>query len=204
MVGALRKRTHCWWQHSCIPSLPGVDKQELRDRIRSQGAVKPETSSAVAEGLFAWMAPRLPGTVSAFLAMEGEVDLSPLFERLPGWRWVLPRVEPDRSLTFRDRDVPRETHPFGMAQPGDAGPVVPIHEIDIFLTPGLAFDTSGGRLGNGGGFYDRLLARRRTDAEAVGITIESRVVDAVPMQKHDQRVGWLATEKGVIRCSTTS
>lgn len=181
-----------------------MDKQELRDRIRGQGTVAPEVSSQVTEGVFGWMSQRLPATVSAFLAMPGEVDLSPLFLRLPGWRWVLPRVEPDRSLTFRDRDVAREIHPFGMEQPADAGPVVPLQEIDVFLTPGLAFDLDGGRLGNGAGFYDRLLSRKRSDAIAVGITIEIRVVEGVPMDSHDQRVDWLATERGVTRCPPTS
>jgi 5-formyltetrahydrofolate cyclo-ligase len=76
-----------------------------------------------------------------------------------------------------------------------------VHEIDLFLTPGLAFDRSGGRLGNGGGFYDRILSARRADSVAVGITIERRVVDAVPMRDHDERVDWLATENGVTECS---
>lgn len=172
--------------------------------MRGQPPVEPEASLQVVEGLFEWMSQRLPGTVSAFLAMPGEVDLSPLFTRLPGWRWVLPRVGDDGSLDFRDRDVPRERHRFGMEQPIDAGAVVPLHEIDVFLTPGLAFDGAGGRLGNGGGFYDRLLARRRTDSVAVGITLDRRVVDEVPMLDHDQRVDWLATEAGVTRCRTRS
>lgn len=178
-----------------------VDKPELREEIRAQGPVIPEESLQVAEGLFAWMSRRLPGTVSAFLAMPGEVDVSPLFTRLPGWRWVLPRVEPDRTVTFRDRDVPLERHRFGMDQPVDMGPVVPINQIDVFLTPGLAFDTRGGRLGNGGGFYDRILFARRADAIAVAVTVKRRIIDSVPMQGHDQRVDWLATEDGVIRCS---
>ena len=182
-------------------TLGAVDKKELRATVRDDGAVDRAVSMAVVEGLFTWMSKRLPGTVSAFLAMAAEVDLSPLFTRLPGWRWVLPRVEPDRSVTFRDRDVPRETHRFGMDQPTDTGPIVALHEIDVFLTPGLAFDRHGGRLGNGGGFYDRLLARRRTDSEAVGITIERRVLEMVPMLEHDERVDWLATEKGVSRCT---
>lgn len=181
-----------------------VDKTELRAIIRSDGAVDPELSAAVAEGLYEWLSPRLPGTVSAFLSTTGEVDLRPLFERLPGWRWVLPRVEQDRSMTFRDRDVPRETHSFGIEQPADAGPVIPVPEIDVFLTPGLAFDRSGGRLGNGAGFYDRALAIRRGDSETVGVTVERRVVDAVPMESFDQRVDWLATERGVTRCSPSS
>jgi 5-formyltetrahydrofolate cyclo-ligase len=177
-----------------------VDKQELRTRIRSQGPVDPEVCYRVVEGLFAWMSRRLPGTVSAFLVMSGEVDVSPLFTRLPGWRWVLPRVESDATLTFRDRDVPTERHRFGMDQPMDMGPVIPVSQIDVFLTPGLAFDLRGGRLGNGGGFYDRVLSAKRTDAESVGITIERRVVEGIPMQDHDQRVDWLATEEGVIQC----
>lgn len=178
-----------------------MDKQELREQIRAQGTVTHEESLQVVESLFPWMSQRLPGTVSAFLAMSGEVDVSPLFQRLPGWRWVLPRVEPDRSVTFRDRDVPRERHPFGMDQPVDMGPVIALHQIDVFLTPGLAFDLRGGRLGNGGGFYDRILSAKRTDAVAVAITVKRRVMDSVPMQGHDQRVDWLATEEGVIRCS---
>lgn len=177
-----------------------MEKQELREWIRAQGRVGVEESRQVVDGVFGWMSQRLPGTVSAFLAMSGEVDLSPLFTRLPGWRWVLPRVEPDRTVTFRDRDVPRERHPFGMDQPVDMGPAVAVGEIDVFLTPGLAFDLRGGRLGNGGGFYDRILATRRADAQAVGITVERRVVEDVPMREHDQRIDWLATEKGVIRC----
>ncbi|MGD2043320.1 MAG: 5-formyltetrahydrofolate cyclo-ligase [Acidimicrobiia bacterium] len=178
-----------------------MDKHELRVSIRSQGPVGRARSLAVVEGLFDWLSPRLPGTVSAFLAMSGEVELEPLFDRLPGWRWVLPRVEADRSMTFRDRGVDREIHRFGMEQPADQGPVIPVHEIDVFLTPGLAFDMRGGRLGNGAGFYDRILGRRRTDSVAIGVTVAERVLDEVPMEAHDRRVDWVATEDGVRECS---
>ncbi|HET9258532.1 MAG TPA: 5-formyltetrahydrofolate cyclo-ligase [Acidimicrobiia bacterium] len=173
----------------------------LRAAMRGVGSITPDVERAVVRGLFEWLSARVPGTVSAFLAMTGEVDVSPLFERLPGWRWVLPRVEPDRTMTFRDRDVPRERHRFGMEQPGDVGPVIAVHEIDIFLTPGLAFDRRGGRLGNGAGFYDRVLSTKRGDAIAVGVTVMKHLVDEVPMETHDQRIDWLATETGVRECS---
>ena len=178
-----------------------MDKRSLRAMIRAQPPVSPETSVAVARGLFSWLSRRIPGTVSAFLAMTGEVDPSSLFDRLPGWRWVLPRVEEDATMTFRDRDVEREVHRFGMEQPADAGEVIPVWEVDVFLTPGLAFDVGGGRLGNGGGFYDRVLSMRRGDSVAVGVTVASRVVESVPMADHDQRVDWIATETGVTECS---
>lgn len=168
--------------------------------MRALGPIDPDTGAQVVSGIGEWLAPRLPGTVTAYLGMDDEVDVTPLFARLPGWRWVLPRVEAPRTLSFRDRDVPREVHRFGMSQPADIGPVVPIREIDVFLVPGLAFDTRGGRLGRGGGFYDGVLAQKRTDAVAIGVTTARQVVDEVPMDDHDRRVGWLATEDGVSEC----
>jgi 5-formyltetrahydrofolate cyclo-ligase len=184
-------------------TLQAVDKREMRAVMRAQPPVEPEEGRLVVEGLFTWLSARLPGTVSAFLAMPDEVDLSPLFSRLPGWRWVLPRVEDDGTMTFRDRDLPREHHRLGIEQPTGTGPLVPLHEIDVFLTPGLAFDRSGGRLGRGGGFYDRALAGMRTDALAVGVTVRRRVVDAVPMTPDDRKVDFIVTEDGVIPCSTS-
>lgn len=178
-----------------------MDKELLRAEIRGRGPIEPGKQLLIVSGLFKWLSARLPGTVSAFLAMPGEVDLSPLFERLPGWRWVLPRVEPGFRLSFRDKDVPREIHRFGMSQPTDRGEEVPVREIDVFLTPGLAFDPTGGRVGNGAGYYDRVLSSRRGDALAVGVTVEDRVFDEVPMESHDERLDLLATETGVRECS---
>jgi 5-formyltetrahydrofolate cyclo-ligase len=175
-----------------------MDKASLRAQMRAIGPLPPGVSDRITAGLFTWLSARLPGTITAFLPMEGEVDLRPLFTRLPGWRWALPRVEPDRSVTFRDVDVPRETHRFGMEQPADTGPVIPLHEIDVFLVPGLAFDTGGRRLGNGAGHYDRILASARSDALTVGIAPDLRLVDRVPVDDHDRLVGWLATEEGVV------
>lgn len=163
--------------------------------------MEPGIGFLVVSGLFVWLAGRVPGTISAYLALPEEVDVTPLLERLPGWRWVLPRVEPDGDMTFRDRDVPREVHDLGMEQPVDMGSPVPVHEIDVFLVPGMAFDATGARVGRGGGFYDRALAGRRTDTLAIGVTVDEKVIESVPVQEHDQAVDWLATESGVRECS---
>lgn len=181
-----------------------MDKQELRRSMRGHSAVDPGVGFMVTSALFVWLSGHMAGTIAAFIAMRDEVDVGPLFERLPGWRWVLPRVESDRSLTFRDRDVPWETHRHGMQQPIDRGTVVPIHEIDMILVPGLAFDETGARLGRGAGYYDRVLASRRADCTAIGVTIESKVIGSVPMLDHDRRVDLLATESGVRECSPRS
>lgn len=180
-----------------------MDKTTLRARMRGFGIVDRRTGELVVDGLRTWLAGRLPGTIAAYLAMSDEVEVSSLFTHLAGWRWVLPRVDSDGELTLRDRDVPREVHRLGMRQPIAGGQVIPIHELDVVLVPGLAFTRSGARLGRGGGYYDMLLSKVRHDCSSIGVTIESRVVAEVPEEPHDRRVGWLATEGGVRECSTS-
>jgi len=174
-----------------------VDKIQLRATLKSFLRVPAETGLVVAGHLFSWLSPRVPGSITSYRAMADEVDISSLIDRLPGWRWLLPRVEADNSLTWRDARVPLEKHPWGMEQPTDRGPIVPVHEIDVFLVPGLAFDRAGRRLGRGSGFYDRELVNRRSDSVAVGVTVESRVLEFVPTEQHDQAMRFLATESGV-------
>ena len=53
------------------------------------------------------------------------------------------------------------------------------HLIDLVIVPGLAFDTTGNRLGRGGGFYDRFLRRLRRSATTVGLAFDAQVVDTV-------------------------
>lgn len=154
--------------------------------------------------LFEFLAPRLPGTIAAYLALGHEPDLEPLWNRLPGWRWVLPRIEDNGTLTFRDRDVEREKHRWGITQPVGSGTLIRAPELDVLLVPALAFDRSGARLGRGGGYYDRVLATRRPGSHAIGVSTTARVVESVPVEAHDQPVDWLATEEGVRLCSPRS
>jgi 5-formyltetrahydrofolate cyclo-ligase len=164
--------------------------------MRRLGPVPSEAAERVVEHVYHWMVRRLPGTVAAYLAMDEEVPVEGLIDRLPGWRWVLPRVEEDGSLTLRDRDVPREMHRWGMEQPTDQGPVIPVQEVDVILVPGLAFDRDGNRLGRG--YYDRFLAERRGDTVAVGVTVAERIVPEVPVDNLDEPVDVIVTEEGVV------
>ena len=55
-------------------------------------------------------------------------------------------------------------------------------EVDLVITPGLAFDRAGHRLGYGGGHYDRYLGRARPEAPRVGIGFPLQLVDEVPVE----------------------
>ena len=72
--------------------------------------------------------------------------------------------------------------------------------IDTVLIPGSVFDPSGGRLGYGGGFYDRFLTEAAPRAIRLGVAFELQLVDQVPMEPHDQYMDILVTEQQIYDC----
>ena len=62
------------------------------------------------------------------------------------------------------------------------------------LVPGVAFDPGGGRLGYGGGYYDRLLGAVAAGTPLVAGAFEAQMVDVVPMAPGDRRVDRVITE----------
>ncbi len=72
--------------------------------------------------------------------------------------------------------------------------------IDLVIIPGSVFDKSGGRLGYGGGYYDRLLTNEAPEAVRVGIAFELQLVDRVPVEPHDQFMDFVVTEENLYDC----
>lgn len=66
--------------------------------------------------------------------------------------------------------------------------------LDLVLVPGTAFDPRGGRMGQGKGYYDRLLATARPDAPLVGIAFDCQVFDEIPVAPHDVFMDLVVTE----------
>lgn len=67
--------------------------------------------------------------------------------------------------------------------------------LDMIVIPGVAFDTAGGRLGRGGGYYDTYL--QNTSAFKVGITREAFLCERIPLEAHDIAVDCVVTENGI-------
>ncbi|WP_374090271.1 5-formyltetrahydrofolate cyclo-ligase [Methylomicrobium lacus] len=83
---------------------------------------------------------------------------------------------------------------------GEAGKEVSPSELDLVIVPGVAFDRSGGRLGNGAGYYDRLLAGIRKDTVLYGVCFESQLLDRVVMHAHDVPMDAVITETAFYPC----
>lgn len=74
-------------------------------------------------------------------------------------------------------------------------------EITMVLVPGLFFsEKNGARLGRGGGFFDRYLARTPASVMRVGVGLECQVREGIPLESHDQCMDWLVTNQRIVSC----
>jgi len=136
-----------------------------------------------------------------FAPFGSEVDTTALMRAAldSGKRLVLPRVNPEtRALELREVTCPESQLVPGLwdiPEPDpEACPEAPLADVDFVLVPGVAFDQERGRMGYGGGYYDRLLGGLRADAGALAVGFALQVVPEVPRADHDLRVPAIITE----------
>lgn len=143
----------------------------------------------------------------AYMPFRTEADITPLIE----WGWkqgfdvALPKTSPDRQLSLRlVRGYEElESGMLGIREPVPSTPVLTNwSRIDLMIVPGLAFDRNCGRLGYGGGYYDRFLAELQLQSEGeplkLALAFELQLVEEVPMEPHDYRVDRVLTESSYI------
>jgi len=76
-----------------------------------------------------------------------------------------------------------------------------LETVDFILLPGVAFARDGSRLGYGGGFYDKLLARMPHQPVLVAAAFAMQLAPGIPQETTDRKVDWLLTEQEVIDCA---
>jgi 5,10-methenyltetrahydrofolate synthetase len=137
--------------------------------------------------------------VSAYWPFRGEPDLRPLMANLSGKgaRTALPVVVAKKQpLLFRvwkrgdrlDRGV------WNIPFPADGDPVLP----NVVIAPLVGFDRAGYRLGYGGGFFDRTLARLGGTVRAIGVGYSKAEIPTIHPQPHDIGMEIIVTEGSVI------
>jgi len=173
----------------------------LRENLSHQDVIA--ASTAICRRLVSWslisnLQP--PTSILTYLAFRNEIDLGLLFDLLPHIRWIVPRIIEGGRMVLHPYDSARLTrHRFGMLEPAADLPVVDPALLNLTLVPGVAFDRQGGRMGFGGGYYDRLLPT--TPALRVGVTYDECLADTLPCAEHDQRMDWVVTPSQEIHCA---
>ncbi|MGE5577335.1 MAG: 5-formyltetrahydrofolate cyclo-ligase [Syntrophothermus sp.] len=160
-------------------------------------------------------------TVMAYLDTRNEVQTLELIAELlkMGKRVGVPiTLLAERRLIVSelvDLEEDLQTGTFGIREPkpGRERPL-PTAELDLIIVPGVAFDPAGGRIGYGGGFYDRFLlemqqmqGQQRPDAPTseqpaplVALAFELQVLEHVVREPHDFLIDWIVTEERLINC----
>jgi 5-formyltetrahydrofolate cyclo-ligase len=152
----------------------------MRRQLRDHPSVAPGPCA----DLLSWLAEHLDVRVLAvYSPLPGEVDLAPAIAERPDLVWVYPRISGDHlSFHLGGNWI---VGPYGIREPAADSPEIPIHEIDAFLCPGLAFDAKGGRLGRGRGFYDRMLVHAKPSALKIGVCFPFQLVQETFSEPHD-------------------
>jgi 5-formyltetrahydrofolate cyclo-ligase len=147
--------------------------------------------------------PEIPGwadfsTVLCFVSFKNEIDTGPIIEAslAAGKKVYVPHVNGDEMNFF----ACEERTQSGTGLPWKPGAA-------LILTPGLAFDREGNRLGRGRAYYDRFLAvldgaadagSQAAHATICGLCLDCQLVGRVPVEPHDRRVASVLTEKRFI------
>jgi 5-formyltetrahydrofolate cyclo-ligase len=143
------------------------------------------------------------GAIMVFWSFGSEVPTRELIDRLHARQVLiaLPRISGHElvPVTYASGD-PLRTTAFGAEEPV-GGEALASAAIDVVAVPGVAFDARGGRIGYGGGYYDRFL--RGVPAFRVALAFELQVLDdELPGGHFDLGVDAIVTESATIRCAT--
>lgn len=187
-----------------------VEKKELRAWARRQRAeflssddvALAEQRATLAAAFSSLVVAREWKQFGVFIPLPGEPDIwSPAQQLIKDFNVNVyaPRMMPENHLDLVKVVSPDELvrGPFGVIQPPpqwDA--LTDLALLDAIFIPGLAFSLDGGRLGFGGGWYDRLLARIPHRTVKIGVCWAKMLVDSVPMDTWDIRVDGILTEVG--------
>lgn len=169
----------------------------LRKRLHAEA---PEAAQSAAES-FIHVAPGPFRIAALYVAHGSEMDPGPLGEALTGagtWLCLPTVVEKGAPLAFQ-RWAAGETlerDALGVSAPTRRAPFV---TPDLVVAPLLAFDGAGGRLGQGGGYYDRTLAELRARGQVcvLGLAWAGQEVERLPAEAHDQPLDAVLTERGL-------
>ncbi|MEE8093948.1 MAG: 5-formyltetrahydrofolate cyclo-ligase [Gammaproteobacteria bacterium] len=177
-------------------------RQLIRDRRKAvPGPQKSQAELRLAQRLWQLAPYQRARHLSIYFAVDGELSLEAFMvgaERRNKQLYA-PVLRGD-SLRFAAlrRGVPLQPNRFGILEPAD-GPYIDARSLDLVLTPLVAFDDQGVRLGMGGGFYDRCFRFLRSRSawwkpKLIGVGYESQHVPSIDAEAWDVRLWCAVTE----------
>jgi 5-formyltetrahydrofolate cyclo-ligase len=193
---------------------PGIRKQLLALREKLPPDTRAAYSAAISARLMQLEAYQQAGTILGYMNFGAEFASELWIQQVlaDGKRLALPRVNRHTNQLdiywVDDLENQLAVGLRGIREPivERCERLVTLNEVEFALLPGVAFTRDGARLGYGGGFYDKLLARlsdqngtRRPTLAAAAFALQ--IVEQIPQEATDVKVGWIITEQETIDCS---
>lgn len=178
-------------------------RAELRERRRIATAKERETADAAITQHLVDLASDLGvRSLAAYLSLPEEPATREFLDWAceRGIRVLLPVSRPDGLLDWAPYDGSDESvDDFGMPMPTSAilGPIA-INEVDLIVVPAASVDRTGMRLGWGRGYFDKTLGSMEDRPPVYAVIFDHELVDAVPTERHDQRVDGVVTPSGIV------
>ena len=182
------------------------DKAALRRVLRGQTLPphrRQQASAAICASLLALPELANAPVVFAFVPTPRAPDITPALRSLlaNGHTLALPRCTAPGIMEARQVDSLDNLSPgsYGIPEPGPDRPLIPWGMLSAAIIPCVAADRAGGRLGHGGGYYDRFLSWAPPDMAALMVCYAHQLVEQVPAEPHDIPVPLVITQEGVWR-----
>jgi 5-formyltetrahydrofolate cyclo-ligase len=186
-------------------------KRRLREEVlKKRGAISTANrvlhSATILERIFGLKEMESARWVAFYASYGSEVETTGMMAHAlaHGKRIAVPKVDGERGMKFSEL-----THPVRELRPGYRNIPEPrpeffrpveVSTMNLLIVPGIAYDEAGNRLGQGAGFYDRLLGELAGRIPIIAPAFEAQVVPEVPVGPGDHKVDTLVTEKRVIEC----
>ena len=182
-------------------------KRQRAEFLSLDTAVLDEVSTRLSDAFLALIAERFWLHIAVFIPLAGEPDIWTPAQQLMATQAAniyAPRMMQEKQLDLVMVTDPTALirGPFGVLEPPLSWePLTDLTALDAIFIPGLAFSKTGGRLGFGGGWYDRLLARIPDKTIKIGVCWNEMLIDSVPMDAWDIRMDGILTEAGYVTSS---
>ncbi|WP_252216828.1 5-formyltetrahydrofolate cyclo-ligase [Clostridium sp. VAP41] len=144
--------------------------------------------------------------IFVYVSYDSEIDTKTIIRKAleDGKNIYVPRTNYDTKLMEAVKISSLENlieDKHGILQPTECELAVELEKIDLIIMPGVAFDKNGGRMGYGGGFYDRYLNKFSKNICKISLAYDFQILDNVPMDIHDITVNYIITENEEIMCN---
>lgn len=182
-------------------------KRQRAEFLSQDAAVLDEVSTRLSDAFLALIAERSWTHIAVFIPLPGEPDIWTPSQQLiatQAARIYAPRMMPENQLdlVMITNTTALLRGPFGVIEPPiESNALADLTTLDAIFIPGLAFSKDGGRLGFGGGWYDRLLARIPDKTIKIGVCWNELLIDSVPMDAWDVHVDGILTQAGYVTSS---